>query len=693
MERWGIKNAARITKFYGTTAKKGDDLPQRPHRPSKLIDVPEDTKPVSRELLAEIAAMKPQQHKFRVESNGHREEWDLSAWISAHNVATKREGPWGNGGYRYILEACPWNGHTDDAAFIVCLPHGPIAAGCHHDSCQSYGWPDLREHYEPGAYDRRKNDSANNANSAKGDQNLNEEPVPWTPPAAFHSYELPEFPHDVFPAWMAEYTNALAEATQTPRDLAGMLGITVGAVVSAKLVQVEVWDGWTEPANIFTVTALRSGSRKTTVFERICAPVEEYEALLIEETAAEIAEQRTKYRIYEGRLKKAEQRAAKSEGADLDILTADAMQAAADPESITVPAEPRLLIDDATPERIAAVLAEQGGRIALMSAEGGVFDMMAGRYSQGIPNLDIYLKAHAGDALRVDRVGRAPDFVRRPALTTGLAVQPDVLRGLASRPGFRSRGLLGRYLYAMPHDTLGSRRIRTNPVPRDAENEYRRKIRYILGLSPKLHDREREPHTLRFSAEAQDEMEQFMRWIEPRLADGAEFGDMTDWAGKLAGAVARIAGILHMLDFAGKLEPWEREVSADTVRRAIKVGHYLILHAKYALAFMGSDPTVENAKYILRCIDRTAAEWFTKRDAFEGTKGRFGKVSELEPGLDLLVAHGYVREDPNQPQHRGPGRKPSPRYEVNPLIRIELSSRNSHYLKNVYVLFENYDFC
>src|SRR5829696_6020921 len=26
------KNAARITKFYGTTAKKGDDLPQRPHR-------------------------------------------------------------------------------------------------------------------------------------------------------------------------------------------------------------------------------------------------------------------------------------------------------------------------------------------------------------------------------------------------------------------------------------------------------------------------------------------------------------------------------------------------------------------------------------------------------------------------------------------------------------------------------------
>jgi hypothetical protein len=539
---------------------------------------------------------------------------------------------------------------------------------------------------EAKAYSRQQGNSANYANYAKGNQNKNEEPEEWTPPAAFHSFELPDFPRDVFPSWMSDYTEALSEATQTPRDLAGMLGITVGAVVSAKLVQIEVWGGWTEPANLFTATALKSGSRKTTVFERMCAPIEEYEAQLIEDTAQEIAEQRTRYRVYEGRLKKAEQRAAKSEGDDLDTLTADAMQAASDLESIKVPAEPRLLVDDASPERLAALIAEQGGRIALMSAEGGVFDMMAGRYSQGIPNLDVYLKGHAGDALRVDRVGRAADFVRKPTLTTGLAVQPDVLRGLASKPGFRGRGLLGRYQYAIPHDTLGSRRIRTRPVPRDIENEYGRKVRYILGLSPKLPDGEREPHTLRFSSEAQDGMERLMSWLEPRLADGAEFGDMTDWAGKLAGAVARTAGILHMLDHAGKMEPWEREVSADTFRRAVKIGRYLIPHAKYALAFMGSDPMVEDARYILRWIERGALEWFTKREAFEGTKQRFGKVSELEPALELLTAHGYIREDPNQPHPRGPGRKPSPRYEVNPLIeggiKPEHPSHNSHNSQN-----------
>jgi replicative DNA helicase len=507
--------------------------------------------------------------------------------------------------------------------------------------------------------------SGDNEDNGDSTEQLDEEE--WTPPAAFRSYLLPEFPRGVFPPWLEAFADALAEATQTPRDLVGMLGLTVGAVASAKLVDVEVWDGWREPTNLFTATALRSGSRKTTVFERMCAPIEEYEALLIEETAEEVAEQQTRRRIYEGRLKKAEQQASKADDLELDRLTADAMQVAADLESIRPLVEPRLLVDDASPERLASILAEQGGRIALMSAEGGIFDIMAGRYSQGIPNLDVYLKGHAGDALRVDRVGRKADFVRKPALTTGLAIQPDVLKGLAGRPGFRGRGLLGRYLYAMPRDTLGARNIRTPAVDRDLETTYARKIKYILGLSPKLSTEDRKPQVIRFSAEAQDEMERFMIWLEPRLAEGAELGDMTDWAGKLAGAVARITGILHLLDHAGKMKPWDLEVSGDVVARAVEVGHYLLAHAKCVMAFMGSDPTVEDAKYILRWIDRKGCEWFTKREAWQDTKGRFDTVADLEGGLGVLIEHGYIREEPNQPPHRGPGRKPSPRYEVNPL--------------------------
>jgi uncharacterized protein DUF3987 len=97
-------------------------------------------------------------------------------------------------------------------------------------------------------------------------------------------------------------------------------------------------------------------------------------------------------------------------------------------DGIEVPPVPRLLADDITPEAAASLLAEQGGRLAIISAEGGIFDIIAGRYSpKAVPNMDLWLKGHSGDPLRVDRKGRPPEHIPRPALTLGLMIQPSVL--------------------------------------------------------------------------------------------------------------------------------------------------------------------------------------------------------------------------------------------------------------------------
>jgi hypothetical protein len=50
-----VFNAARLTKTYGTPARKGDDVPDRPHRLSALLSVPEFTEIVTREQLEEVA--------------------------------------------------------------------------------------------------------------------------------------------------------------------------------------------------------------------------------------------------------------------------------------------------------------------------------------------------------------------------------------------------------------------------------------------------------------------------------------------------------------------------------------------------------------------------------------------------------------------------------------------------------------
>ena len=78
------KNAARITKFYGTVAKKGDDLPQRPHRPSKILKVPDELAPVGRSLLQKVSASKPEEPRgFRVYPGGRGQgEFDMADWIA-----------------------------------------------------------------------------------------------------------------------------------------------------------------------------------------------------------------------------------------------------------------------------------------------------------------------------------------------------------------------------------------------------------------------------------------------------------------------------------------------------------------------------------------------------------------------------------------------------------------------------------
>ena len=91
-----------------------------------------------------------------------------------------------------------------------------------------------------------------------------------------------------------------------------------------------------------------------------------------------------------------------------------------------VPMIPRLLVEDITPEHVATIMSHNHERIGLISDAGGIFEIMAGRYSNGLPNLDIFLKSYSGAAVRVDRGSRPSILLDHPALSIGLSPQPDV---------------------------------------------------------------------------------------------------------------------------------------------------------------------------------------------------------------------------------------------------------------------------
>src|SRR5262249_6458799 len=140
-----------------------------------------------------------------------------------------------------------------------------------------------------------------------------------------------------------------------------------------------------------------------------------------------------------------------------------------------VPDVPQFFCDDVTPEKLTQLIVRQGGRMLLASAEGTVFEIAKGRYSE-TANFDVFLKGHAGDPLRTGRVGRETDSVNSPALSCALAVQPDVIAGLAERASMRGRGFLARWLYALPLSLVGRRKTAPPGVPADVADAYRQRL-------------------------------------------------------------------------------------------------------------------------------------------------------------------------------------------------------------------------
>src|SRR5262249_47248641 len=261
-------------------------------------------------------------------------------------------------------------------------------------------------------------------------------------------------------------------------------------------------------------------------------------------------------------------------------------------------------------------------------------------------------------------------YIKRPALTIGLAVQPDVLRGLVAKPQFKGRGLLGRFLYSLPKSTLGGRRARVAPLDEEARTEYARYVRAMAGLSVRFDESgARIPLMLSLTADADDYLGGFKDEIEPLLAETGELGALSDWAGKLAGAVLRIAGVLHLAEHAGRFQPWPEKVSAAILKKAIEIGRYLIPHAQAAYAEMGADPEIEAAQYLMKWLLKWIGSGndliFRKQDAWQGTKGRFKKVADLDQALALLIEHEFIRQRVSEGR-KGPGRKPGGVYEINP---------------------------
>ncbi|WP_327291479.1 YfjI family protein [Streptomyces sp. NBC_01198] len=486
--------------------------------------------------------------------------------------------------------------------------------------------------------------------------------APWDDPVPLKQRrELPDFPTTALPGWLRDFTTAVAEETQTPVDLAGCVALAVLATAAGGRAVVHVRGRWREPTNLFTVCALPPGNRKSAVFAAMTDPLYEAEKQLKERAAPAIIEATLTSKLAREAADKAATKASSASGTSRDALISEAVGMAQQADTLAIPAEPQLLADDATAETITSLMADQGGRIAVMSAEGEIFDIIAGRYS-GAPNMGPFLKGHAGDRLRVNRQTRR-EYIDHPALTMGLSVQPTVLDDIGRIKGAKGKGLLGRFLYSLPESTLGYRKTLPDPVPDAVAAVYERNV---IALTLAMADWT-DPAVLQLTPEADVAVQRFQDRMEPKLNPrGGSMTHISDWASKLHGAAVRIAGLLHLAEHLdrGHSQP----VTADTMAAAITLADYFAGHALAVFDRMGANETAERARAVLDALKANLWPEVSKRDLMvKLSRSDFPTAADLDGPLSLLEDHGYLRPLPVV-RTGTRGRPPSPRYLVHPYL-------------------------
>ena len=356
-------------------------------------------------------------------------------------------------------------------------------------------------------------------------------PVRWETPIPFEQAVLSVFPVDALPTTVRDYVLAVAESTQTPVDMSASAALAILALCEQGKFRIRGKADWTEPLNLFVVIVAEPSERKSAVISFMTKSVNAFEAEYNRQNAAELEASKMNKRILERRQRALEDKAAKGniEDGELEQL---AQQISDYKEKTPL----RLYVDDVTTEKLNSVLADGGGKAAIVSAEGGIFDMLSGIYSKNV-NIDVMLKGHSGDSIRVDRIGRNSESIMNPALTVLLTVQPNVLSGMMQNGTFRGRGLTARFLYCMPTSIIGQRKYRTEPIPAEISRKYETLIRNLLE-----EEQPTEPEEITLSPEADMLLESFSAEVESKLKH--EYADIADWAGKLVGAVLRIAGVL-----------------------------------------------------------------------------------------------------------------------------------------------------
>jgi len=486
----------------------------------------------------------------------------------------------------------------------------------------------------------------------------------WPAPAPLGEELLPvqDFALELLPSSFRPLVEDVSERMQTPPDYAAAAATVAlaGCVNRRAIIRPKAEDAsWAVVPNLWGGMVAPPGLMKSPVLRALTLPLAHIEELWRTEYAEESSE-------YENAREQAELRyQAWREDFKRAIKKGETAPIQPD-KSLRAPAQKRLVLTDATFEKLHEILSENPAGVLVVRDE--LTGWLAELDRQGREGeRGFFLQAWNGDAgFTVDRIGRGSIHV--PAVCVSLFgnIQPTRLRWYLSQAlegGPNDDGLFQRFQALVWPDPPRNWRLVDRPPNASALGKAEKVYSRLANLSAD------DPVRMRFGPDAQKLFYEWWAELESMVrGDSGLAPPLVAHLAKYRSLMPTLAGLFELADLAAADGDLCAEilVDLDHTRQAAALCDYLESHARRAYACVVS-PECRAARELARHIQANdLPEVFTTRSVYLKGWSALDTPERARGALALLEDAAWVRQREAPPSLSG-GR-PSEVWLVNPKV-------------------------
>lgn len=453
-------------------------------------------------------------------------------------------------------------------------------------------------------------------------------PLPESKPAVM------QFQADMLPKSISDYVFDVADRQQSLPDYVAVAAIVglAGLLGRKAIICPKQLDDWSVVPSQWGAIIGRPSAMKSPSMKEALKPLQQFD----NQAAKQFKEDKQNYdeecQLIELEKSAAKDRAKKALKSDNRQAAREALKLANHP---VIPTRQRLIVNDATVEKLGELLNENPNGLILVRDElsGWLSKLTKEDYQS---DRAFYLECFDGNNhYTYDRIGRGTIEIQSCTLSIMGGIQPSKIATLVHNAikGTADDGLIQRFQLAIWPDDIGEWKWIDRAPNTQAKAEYYAVFEMLHNL--KFNTVNEEPRQFRFSKEAQ---ELFIMWMNENQAAARGKDIHAALESHILKMPKTIAGLALLFEI---IDGGRETVGEEATARALDWADYLLSHA-HRLYSLVMNHSIDGAKLLLERKNKLPNP-FTARDVQRKCWSGLDNIETVNEAINWLIDYGHIQ--------------------------------------------------